>query len=217
MLEPLEVGLHYLEIAKQHATLVEPGQETGMVYYIEGNLLTQMYEKYPQNDLKDKVIKTAEIAISQFENESPAIRLDYQRMLMLKMAFCYLGLGLFCKTIPAVEVSENDLQKATKLLDFVGKPEVWDGMEVRRKMLYHVAMAELSRRRQKKELARCHATEAQKIAKEFDWRTELPNICILLEDIGNLYEERCDDTDENIKAINKLLSEVLQGGGEENV
>lgn len=60
MLEPLDVGL-------QHAILVEPGQETGMVYYIEGNLLTQKYEKDPKDDLKDKVIKTAELAISQFK------------------------------------------------------------------------------------------------------------------------------------------------------
>ena len=214
MLEPLDVGLQYLEIAKQHAIFVEPGQETGMVYYIEGNLLTQKYEKDPTDTLKDEVIKTAEYAISQFENEAQAIRLDYQRMLMLKMVFCYLGLGLFCKTIPNVIVSKIDLQKAKKLLDFVGRPDVWDGMEVRRKMLYHVAMAELSRRGQNKELARCHATEAQKIAQEFDWRTELPNICLLLEDIENVCAVQCDDTDKDVKAVNELLSEILQGCGE---
>ena len=176
MLEPLDVGLQYLETAKHHAILVESGQETGMVYYIEGNILTQKYEKDPRDTSKDKVIKTAEIAISQFENEAPAIRTDCQRMLMLKMAFCYLGLGLFCKPIANVKVSETDLQMARNHLDFVEKPEVWEGMEVRRKMLYHVAKAELSRRGHNKELARCHAKEAQKIAEKIDWRTELPNI-----------------------------------------
>ena len=68
-------------------------------------------------------------------------------------------------------------------------------------MLYHVAMTELSRRGQNKEFARCHATEAQKIAQEFDWRTELPNICLLLEDIENVFTVQCDDTDKDVKAV----------------
>lgn len=214
MLESLDVGLQYLDIAKHHAVQIEPGQETGMVYYIEGNLLTQKYEKEPNEQLKEKVLKTAEIAISQFDKETDQIRLDYQRMIMLKMVFCYLGLGLFCKSISNVKVSTTDLNAAKKLLNFVEKPEVWEGMEVRRKMLYHVAKAEFSRKESNMEVARCHAKEAQKIAKQFKWTTELPNICLLIDDIEKSLETKYSFSE--TENIDKLISKILNSADTES-
>ena len=98
---------------------------------------------------------------------------------MLKMVYCYLGLGLFCKSIPNVKVSNAGLKTAKKLVDFIEQPSVWEEMEFRRKILYHIAKAEFCRRERKIEIARCDAGEAQRIANKSDWRTELPNISLL--------------------------------------
>ena len=183
MLESLDSGLAILQYSKHHAEHVVPCKETGMVYYIEVNLLTQKYEKEPDSDLKMKILKTAELAISQFTGEEEAVQKDYQRMLMLKMVFCRLGIGLFGNKIENVVSDDSDQDAAKDYLDFIERPGIWNGMEKRRKMLFQVAKSELYRQRKQYELAIPHAKEAVRIAEENNWHAESPNFKRRLEQL----------------------------------
>ena len=190
MKEPLDHGLEYLERAKEHAEGVAPCYETGMVFYIEVNLLTQKYETSPTDDLKTRILKTAELAIAQFGDEREDVKIDYQRMLILKMVFCYLGISLLCKKLGNVTPSVEDLNSAEKCLTFVEKPEVWDGMENRRKMLFYLAKSVLYQRKGNTDIAKIHAKEAVKIARKNGWRKELPHILAFLAELKSAGNSR---------------------------
>ena len=208
MMESLDTGIAHLMYAKHHAQHIEPGKPTGMVYYIEVNLLFQKYEQNPDPRLKERILRTAEEAISHFTHEVDDIRRDYQRMLMLKMAFCYLGIGLFCRSIENVSNSQDDRMAAKSCLDFIERPENWTGMEKRRKMLFMVAKAEIYRQEKQNDLARCHAVEARKLALEGDWKTELSNIEKLLEVTDNPESTGLNNDEINIDdIINELLDD----------
>ena len=209
MLETLDTGIAHLMYAKHHAQHIEPGKSTGMVYYIEVNLLSQKYEQNPVSELKERILKTAEEAISHFCHEDEDIKTDYQRMLMLKMVFCHLGIGLFCRLIENTSISPDDRKAAKCCLDFIERPDIWAGMEKRRKMLFLVAKSELYRQEKQYDLARCHAIEARKLALEGDWKTELSNIDISLKAIEYPGPPERDDSDENIDdIINDLLGVI---------
>ena len=212
MLETLDTGIAHLLYAKHHAQHIQPGKSTGMVYYIEVNLLSQKYEREPVSELKQQILKTAEEAMSHFEHEDEEIRIDYQRMLMLKIAFCHLGIGLFCKLLDNVSISTEDRNYAKSCLDFIEKPEIWKGMEKRRKMLFLVAKSELYRQDKQTDLSRCHAVEAQKIADECDWKVELANIETLIQIIDRSVESANYESEED---IDDLINDLL-GGVEEN-
>ena len=202
----IDQGLAFLEFAKEHAEYVTPCKDTGMVYYIEVNLLTQKYEKSPSPNLKENILKTVELAIGQFSNENDDIRTDYQRMLMLKMVFCYLGIGLFGKRIENVEATETDKEKAKQCLDFIEKPDIWSGMEKRRKMLFFIAKSEYYRQQDTTELAVIHAKEAEALATENQWKAELPNIQGLLQELG----DRNANADRDMKAsLQDLVGSIL--------
>lgn len=104
-------------------------------------------------------------------------------------------------------VSNAGLKTAKKLVDFIEQPSVWEEMEFRRKILYHIAKAEFCRRERKIEIARCDAGEAQRIANKSDWRTELPNISLLWEDIKKGFH--APQIDEKTEDIDKLISKLL--------
>ncbi|XP_063433821.1 uncharacterized protein LOC134715522 isoform X3 [Mytilus trossulus] len=74
MLESIDFGLGYLEYSKSHAEHVVPCKETGMVFYIKVNLLSQKYEQNPSSEIKNSILKTAELAISQFSGEDENVR-----------------------------------------------------------------------------------------------------------------------------------------------
>ena len=95
---------------------------------------------------------------------------------MLKMVFWYLGIGLFGNKIQTVESNETDKEKAKNCLDFIEKPEVWNGMEKRRKMLFFIVKSEYYRQQKTTELAMVHAVEAEQIARENEWLAELQTL-----------------------------------------
>ena len=208
MLESFDTGIAHLMYAKHHAQHIEPGKSTGMVYYTEVNLLFQKYEQNPDPRLKERILRTAEEAISHFTHEDDDIRRDYQRMLMLKMAFCHLGMGLFCRSIENVSNSQDDRMAAKSCLDFIEKPENWTGMEKRREMLFMVAKAEIYRQEKQYDLARCHAEGARKLAIKGHWKTELPNIERILEVIDN---PECTTLNNEEINIDDIINEIFIG------
>lgn len=213
MLESLDVGLGFLQYSKHHAEHVVPCKETGMVFYIEVNLLSQKYEQNPSDNIKKSILKTAELAISQFSGEDENVQKDYQRMLMLKMVFCRLGIGLFGKRINSVKVDDSDREAAKNYMDFIEKPDIWEGMEKRRKMLFQIAKSEFYRQHNQIDLARMHAREAAGIAEENKWNAELPNIKKLINELENHIEPITKQENEDIDDwINELENDSEEIG-----
>ncbi|XP_052821217.1 uncharacterized protein LOC128246804 [Mya arenaria] len=183
MTTTLDEGLAHLQFAKQHAERVVPGKDTGMVFYIETNLLFQKYAHSPTETLKGELLNTIDKGISQFNEENEGIRRDYLRMFLIKMVYCRLGLGLFGERLENVETTEEDIKTAKGAIDFIESGEIWDGMEKRRMMLFLVGKAEYHRRDGNIDLAMVHATEAEKLARENNWSKELPNISELISEL----------------------------------
>lgn len=216
MLESIDVGLGYLQYSKNHAEHVVPCKETGMVFYIEVNLLSQKYEQNPSSEIKKSILKTAELAISQFSGEDENVQKDYQRMLMLKMVFCRLGIGLFGKRINSVKVDDSDREASKNFMDFIEKPNIWEGMEKRRKMLFQIAKSELYRQHNQIDLARMHAREAAEIAEENKWNAELPNIKKLVNELENHIEPITKKENEDIDDWMNELENDSEEIGENN-
>lgn len=207
----VDEGLAFLQYSREHSEHVMPCKDTGMVYYIEINLLSQKYEINPSKGMKQEVLKSIERAIAQFCTEPENIRKDYERMLMLKMAFCHLGLSLFGKKIEDVLVTDEDRKSAKKCFDFIEKPDVWERMERRRKMLYFLAVSEYYRQESVFELSLLNAKEAERIAKENKWTAELPNILDLIDDV----EEKFDPDLVQEDSSNDILQSLLQDSNDD--
>lgn len=132
-----------------------------MVYYIKANLLSQKYELNPTEEVREDILKTIRQAMTQFQSEADDMRKDYTRMLMLKMAYCYLGLNLFGKNVKDAVISEDDRKSAKPCLDFIETQDIWKRMESRRKMLYYIAKAEYYRQGQLFDQSKIYAKEAE--------------------------------------------------------
>lgn len=208
MKNSIDDGLTYVQFAKEHAEYVTPCKDTGMVYYIEVNLLSQKYEKDPTQCLKTTILRTSEQGIAQFNSENDEIRKDYQRMLLLKMVFCYLGVGLFCKKIEKAQTTSSERDEAKKVIDFIETPDVWQGMEKRRKMLFYVAKSEYYKQQGNMDLAKVHAKEAEKLGKENSWMAELPNICDMLMELEKSSSSNSENADS--KTADDILSELFE-------
>ena len=170
----------YLQYAKEHSEHIAPCKDTGLMYYLEANLYSKVYELTPSKEMKENVLNSIEHAMAQFDNEEEDIRQDYKRMLMLRKAYCYLGLNLFGKKITGASVEKSDRISAKKCLDFVEITDIWTKMESRRKMLYYIAKAEYYREEQIPEMALMFAKMAEENALKNGWTAELPNIKKLL-------------------------------------
>jgi hypothetical protein len=202
----LDNGLAYLQFAKQHSIQISPCKDTGMVFYINANLLSQKFELNPSAEMKKELLETIEHAMAHFEKEIDDVRSDYSRMLMLKKAYCYLGLNLFGKKIQEISVSEDDRKSAKNCLDFIEKPDIWKRMESRRKMLYHIAKAEYYRQGQLFESSLMHGKIAFMFAQENSWTAELPNIIDLINDVESASPKAAGDEDTGDEIIEQLLS-----------
>ncbi|KAH3841449.1 hypothetical protein DPMN_114912 [Dreissena polymorpha] len=202
----LDDGLSYLQFAKEHAEDILPGKDTGMVYYIETNLLFEKYETNPSNEMKSKLLNTIQIAISQFAEESEDVQRDFKRQLMIKMAYCYLGLGLFGKRIDNVAVEGCDITKAKNVIDFI-ETEIWHGIEKRRQMLFFHVKAEYYRQIDNVAQSRMYARKANRLAEKYNWTKELPNISSLLNRLGS----HAKQTEATEGDIYKMLEDVISG------
>ncbi|XP_060596436.1 uncharacterized protein LOC132750459 [Ruditapes philippinarum] len=195
MKDSVDDGLAYVQFAKEHAEHVSPCKESGMVYYIEVNLLSQKYEADPSDHLKTNILKTSEQGIAQFIDENEEVKNDYQRMLLIKMIFCYLGVGLFCKKIEKSKTSKADIEEAKKIIDFVETSNIWRGMEKRRKMLFYVAKSEFYKQQGNLDLAMVHAKEARKLGHENHWSAEVVNITQMVDELERVGRSACTNSD----------------------
>lgn len=175
MKEPLDNGIAHLYFAREHSAGITPCYESGMVLYIEHNLLVQKYQLQPDSEIKGNLIKLAEDAIFHFGEEDESMRIDYKRMLLLKIAFIYLGIGLFGENMD-VSIDEEDLKSAKDCLDCVERPDLWNGMETRRKMFFHIAKSKYYEQQKVSDLAVLNAKKAKKLAKIGQFNKELMNI-----------------------------------------
>ncbi|KAK3580884.1 hypothetical protein CHS0354_008169 [Potamilus streckersoni] len=212
MMESLEAGLGYLNYSKQHAEMLQPCKETGMVFYIEINLLSQIYEKNPVPDLKKQILQRTELAISHFNTEEEFGN-DFHRMLLLKKVFCQLGIGLFGKRIAGVEVDSEDTICAESYLSYLEQPDIWNEMESRRKMLFFIAKCELCRRQGKIDIASMNAERAENLARKNGWKVELANIVRLIEELSSVdIKEVKREENMNLK---DLLDDLLGSDSED--
>lgn len=207
MKESVDEGLAYVQYAKEHSEYVTPCKDTGMVYYIEVNLLSQKYESHPNDILKRNILRISEQGIAQFNREDDDIRKDYQRMLLLKMVYCYLGVGLFCKKIENANTTNEDREEAKKVIDFIETRDVWQGMEKRRKMLFYVAKSEYYKQQGVMDQALVYAKQAEKLGKKNNWVAEYPNICEMLSELKISKSSKSNKVESN--SAEDILAELF--------
>ncbi|KAH3833745.1 uncharacterized protein LOC127879248 [Dreissena polymorpha] len=203
--QAVDDGLSYLQFAKEHAEHISPGKDTGMVYYIETNLLFEKYETNPSSEMKTKILNTIEIGMSHFAEESEDVKRDLKRQLMIKMAYCYLGLGIFGNRIENVAIENSDVVHAKNVIDCIETSEMWDGMEKRRKMLFYHVKAEYYRQIGNMDLSRMYARQANRLAEKYHWTKELQNTSSLLNGLGS----QAKPTEATEEDIYHLLDEVV--------
>ncbi|XP_071088086.1 uncharacterized protein [Haliotis cracherodii] len=185
MKESLEVGMDMLEDARALAERIEPCKDTGMVVYIQINILLQIYEKNPLLNIKRDIINKIDEAINvHFAESLPLLREDYSRMLYLKLVFCYLGIGLFGNCIEGCVTSEDDLRSAEACLRYIDSQQ--HTFDNRRKMFYFMAKSVLCRKRDNQKDALDFANMAEQKAICCGYMKELGPI---LELTGDLKEE----------------------------
>ncbi|KAH3838031.1 hypothetical protein DPMN_111436 [Dreissena polymorpha] len=175
-----------------------------MVYYIETNLLFQKFETSPSDEMKNKLLNTIDIAMSQFAEEPEDVKRDFKRQLMIKMAYCYLGLGVFGNKIDKAAISTSDRTEAKQVIDFIETSEMWVGMEKRRKMLFYHVKAEYYRQIGNIDISRLYARQANHLAAKYNWTKELTNISSFLNGLGS----QANQIQTTVEDIYQLLEEV---------
>ncbi len=182
MKEPLEVGLYMLEDALKLSEHLQPCKDTGMVLYIFINIMLQMYEKTPTMDIKIKIIGKIDEAINVHFADGPSfLREDYTRMLHLKMAFCYLGIGLFGNIVEGCQVSGEDLKSARTCLNLIESGQA--KLDNRRRMFYFTAKSVLFRKLGSPREALEMASLAKEKAEVCGYKKELEPIIELTGDL----------------------------------
>lgn len=142
--KPLNDALSHLEQAKQRLQTVPACLESGIVLYIEFNmLLSDKYEKAPSAEMKNQLLKIGKASIDHCCREQDEVGKDIHRMMLIKQALLLLGIGLFLNNADNVIITKEDREQAEKMLKEIENPEHWERMEARWKVRYHVAQSKL--------------------------------------------------------------------------
>jgi len=174
--KPLDEGLSYLHQAKQHMDFIPACRETGIVLYIEYNILSQKFAASPSEELRRTLLQQGGNAIDHFDKEDEEIGLDFKRMILLKICHVHLGIGLFLDFLPDVSVTEHNRQCARCFLEQVRHPRMWNRMETRWKMFYYIAKSRFLEIENKISEALKRAEKAEKCAKAGNFQKERINI-----------------------------------------
>ncbi|KAK6168358.1 hypothetical protein SNE40_020909 [Patella caerulea] len=228
--ESLEKGMWELACALDHSRRVEPCKETGMVYYIEINMLFKKYEAEGQLSIKEELLNKTSVAISQFENEQWEMKEDYKRMLLLKRVYVYLALGVHGEEMKNICWKSEDLHQAEYCLNEIKESE--SKLDDRRRMFYNIAEAVSNERTGHIERALGTIKEALSLAKRGQFKKEesainehikrmirknekikgerrqeaLRNITEILPDINNVFAVNCHQG--SIWQVRSLLCRV---------
>ncbi|XP_060064381.1 uncharacterized protein LOC132544748 [Ylistrum balloti] len=142
--KPVEEALSHVEQAKQRLQTLPACLESGVVLYIEYNMLiSKKYENMPTDKMKNRLLKIGAQAIDHFGHEQETVGKDFRRILLIKQALLLLGIGLFLNNLDSVIVSKEDRERAEKLLQEIPTPNYWERMEPRWKVRYHAAKSKL--------------------------------------------------------------------------
>ncbi|XP_033727731.1 uncharacterized protein LOC117317054 [Pecten maximus] len=136
-----ERGDEFLTDARVASYHIGPCVQLDNMLYIQVfNYLCQ-FENNPTDELRDKIITFAGISLQALEDEDDITRIFWKRMFLLRMVYCLLGISNRCDLIPRCVIRQKYVTKARKLMAEIDK--IWDGIESRRRMFYHVARARL--------------------------------------------------------------------------
>lgn len=141
---PVEEALGYVEQAKQRLQTLPACRESGVVRYIEYNMLiSKKYEQNPTNELRQKLLEIGRESIEHFCREQEIVGKDFRRMVLLKLANLHLGIGLFLNNMNSIAVTEENKKQAEIILQEIRKPDNWRRMETRWIFYYHTANSRL--------------------------------------------------------------------------
>ncbi|OWF52439.1 uncharacterized protein LOC110447757 isoform X2 [Mizuhopecten yessoensis] len=140
----LEEGLTYIEDAEHKMALLPACRETGLVLYIKFNFLLLKHERDRTRIDKEELSKLGNSVISHFSTESDTISNDFKRIFLLKKAHTCLDMGVFLNVIGEFEVRDVHIEEAERLLNELHRPELWERMELRAKMVYTAIRSRLA-------------------------------------------------------------------------
>ncbi|XP_069130606.1 uncharacterized protein [Argopecten irradians] len=140
----LEDGLTYLEDAEHKMELLPACRETGLVLYIKFNFLLMRHERDGTRIDKEELSKLGNSVITHFSTESDTISNDFKRIFLLKKAHMWLDMGVFLNVIGDDTVTASHIAETEKLLKELRRPELWNRMELRAKMVYSAIMSRLA-------------------------------------------------------------------------
>ncbi|XP_067664628.1 uncharacterized protein [Haliotis asinina] len=180
-------GLTVLGYAKTHADRVVPCRDTGLVIYMEINLLLKEYELKPTEKMKNQIIERIKEAIEvHFSQEEDDVKEDCSRMLYVKLACFYLGIGLMGNKIAGIKTTIDDIKTAQCVLDRVESK--WKNMDSRRKMFFYLAKAVLSQETGQVERALHFGEIAKQMGERGKFERELKHIDPLTRDLAIEYD-----------------------------
>ncbi|XP_050416547.1 uncharacterized protein LOC126830237 [Patella vulgata] len=205
--ESLEKGMSELACALDHSRRVEPCKESGMVYYIEINMLFKKYEAEGQLSIKEELLDKTNVAISQFENEQWEIKEDYKRMLLLKRVYVYLALGVHGEEMKNISWKSEDLNQAKYCLNEIKESE--SQLDDRRRMFYYTAEAIWNERTGNVERALGTIKEALSLAKRGQFTKEESAINEHIKRmIGKNEKRKGDRRQEALKNMTEILPDI---------
>ncbi|XP_046545652.1 uncharacterized protein LOC124255778 [Haliotis rubra] len=182
-----EDGFTVLGYAKTHADRVVPCRDTGLVIYMEINLLLKEYELKPTEETKNQIIERIKEAIEvHFSQEEDDVKEDCSRMLYVKLACFYLGIGLMGNKIADIRTTVSDIKTAECVLDRVESK--WENMDARRKMFFYLAKAVLSQETGQMERALHFGEIAKQMGERGKFERELKHIDPLTRDLAIEYD-----------------------------
>ncbi|XP_060064395.1 uncharacterized protein LOC132544763 [Ylistrum balloti] len=174
---PVEEALSYVEQAKQRLQTLPACRESGVVLYIEYNMLiSQKYEKDPTLKMKKRLLEIGKESIDHFCREQEMVGKDFRRMVLIKQAHLHLGIGLFYNNLDSVDITAEDKNQAETILKEIRKEENMQRMENRWHVAFHVANSKLLHLEGKPNEALTEMQNAEKHAREGKFNKELSNI-----------------------------------------
>jgi len=174
----VQQALKYIQDAKQKLSTVPACRETGVVLFIEYNMLTQLYEAEPLSTTREDLLQLGERVIVHFESEvtDKCMGSDFRRMVLLKLCHILLNIGLFHNYLDGNIVTEENMRKAEHILKEIEKPEYWNRMENRWLMFYYTAKSRICKLQFISGKALKHMIESEKYAVRCKYNKELNNI-----------------------------------------
>jgi hypothetical protein len=141
--ERFEDAETHIQNGLESSFYVESCVELVNFFYARLFFLLAKYKRCPSKSLQQEILKAAEVNLNILEEEpDEGINLFWKRMILLRMAFCLLGLDYKGSPIAGLLPDKYQTVKAKTLLADVYK--LRKGIDVRRQMAYDVAQVRVA-------------------------------------------------------------------------